>query len=146
MNFEVPNSPAGSATFQCLTTRSATVQVAQGKPSDALASYQAGLAVREHLAKSAPGQCRLGVRSVGGPRLGAVTCRWRKTSSPTRSLPIKRSSPFLPLGLGGRTARLLCLRLIFDRCVAAIAEWFVPRCATSANGHTVADFVLITVR
>ena len=46
----------------------------------------------------------------------------------------------------GRTARLLCLRLIFDRCVAAIAEWFVPRCATSANGHTVADFVLITVR
>jgi hypothetical protein len=31
-------------------------------------------------------------------------------------------------------------------CMAAIAEWFVPRCATSENGHTVADFVLITVR
>jgi hypothetical protein len=48
--------------------------------------------------------------------------------------------------LGVRTARLLCLLLIFARCMAAIAEWFVPRCATSANGHTVADFVLITVR
>ena len=59
---------------------------------------------------------------------------------------VKRSSPFLPLGLGGEQQDYSVFALIFDRCVAAIAEWFVPRCATSANGHTVADFVLITVR
>ena len=33
----------------------------------------------------------------------------------------------------------------FNRCMAAIAERLVLRCATSTNGHTVADFVVITV-
>ena len=47
--------PDGSATSPSRTTRSATCCVAQGNLPDALAAYQASLAIRERLAKADPG-------------------------------------------------------------------------------------------
>jgi tetratricopeptide (TPR) repeat protein len=41
------------------------VLVAQGNLPEALKSYQASLAIRERLAKSDPGQCRMAARPVG---------------------------------------------------------------------------------
>ena len=38
------------------------------------------------------------------------------------------------------------LRLEFDRRVAAVAERLVLRSAAAANGHAVANFVLVAVR
>ena len=51
----IPAMPAGSAICRCRTSRVGDVQVAQGNLPAALASYQAGLAIADRLAKSDPG-------------------------------------------------------------------------------------------
>ena len=99
----IPATQAGDAISRWRTTRSATLEIAQGNLAGALKSYSDGLAIAEDLGKANPSDA-LSQRdlSISYDRIGDVEVAQGDPSSALKSLP---REPRDPRAVGGPCRR-----------------------------------------